>query len=200
MNCLSLKKNNKFFWLYIILGVLCIFSCILFMPVWDGLDWAFWSDWGSVVLNLVLAVFLILYLSLYLIRKIKKVTNTTLKILFVVEFTIVSLIALYLILGHWIPELNIIPVNGCCATIGLTLWIQGVIGVFSAYFYQRNMKQPYPIVWLCISIILVSLGISMLVKPFISDIALLWIVCCGFFISGISFLIYGIYSQPRKTN
>ena len=57
MNCLSLKKNNKFFWLYIILGVLCIFSCILFMPVWDGLDWAFWSDWGSVVLNLVLAVF-----------------------------------------------------------------------------------------------------------------------------------------------
>ena len=36
----TLKKNNKFFWAFIVVGALFIILSIFLMPVWNGIDWA----------------------------------------------------------------------------------------------------------------------------------------------------------------
>ena len=192
----SLKKNNKLFWLYIVLGVVIILFAIILLPLWKRVDWAPWRNWSEVIVNLIIAVFLTLYLFGYLIKKIKRTHGQTLKILTVIEFVLLALIDVYLILGQWIPELNIIKVNGACAITGLALWIRGIVEIFRAYFHQKDSSDTYPIWWSCIAIGFVSLGMWMLVKPFITNEVITWIFSILFFIFGVLSIAYGIYSKP----
>lgn len=193
----TLKKDNKLFWLYIVFGVLLIIVSVFLAPVWGKLD-VFWKDWGSIILNLIIAFFLSLYLFGFLLKRMLKTRGQTLKVLIIIEFTILFLIDLFLILGQWIPQLNIFKINGACAITGLALWVRGVVEIFRAYYHQHGNNEHYPVWWLCISIAFVSVGLWMLVKPFIDDLVILWIFVGLIFVIGVLCLAYGIWSKPKK--
>lgn len=193
------KKNNSLFWLYIVVGsILCVFS-ILFAPFWAKVEWAPWKTWSTLIVNLIIAIFLSLYLFGFLIQKILHTRGQTLKILTIIEFVLLFLVDLYLILGQWIPALNIIKVNGACAITGLALWIRGIVEIFRAYFHQKENADKYPVWWLCIAIAFVSVGMWMLVKPFISDVVIVWIFVALLFVLGVTLISYGIYAKPARS-
>ena len=194
----ELKKDNKLFWLYIVIGIVFILFGAILVPLWKNVEWAPWKNWSTTIVNLIIAVFLSIYLFGFLVKKITRTRGQTLKILTIIEFVLLLLVDLYLILGQWIPALNIIPVNGACAITGLALWIRGCVEVFRAYFYRKDTNENYPIWWLCIALGFVSIGMWMLVKPFISNETITWIFVCLFFVLGICSIAYGIYSKPSK--
>ena len=196
----SFKKNNPLFWLYIIFGFLLILLSIILAPLWDNVQWAVWKNWGADFINLLIAVFLSIYLFGFLLKKIIKTNNQTIKMLTVVEFTLLILIDLYLVFGTFGLFQQIIAVNGACAITGLALWIRGVVEIFRAYFYQRQTEEQYPIWWLCISIAFVSVGLWMLINPFITDLTILWIFIALAFALGIFGIGYGRYAKPNKKN
>ena len=194
----TLKKNNKFFWAFIVVGALFIILSIFLMPVWNGIDWAVWKSWGTQAINLIIALFLSLYLFGWLLKKMLRTSGSTLKVLTIIEFVLLLLVDLYLILGQWIPQLRIVPVNGACATAGLAIWIRGCVEIFRAYFHQRDSKSYYPIWWLVVALAFVSVGMWMMVAPFITDLTLLWIFVCLLIVVGLLAIGYGIYAKPQK--
>lgn len=195
----TLKRNNKYFWLYLVLGVVLVLFSIILIPLWKNVEWAPWRFWSETIVNLIVAVFLSLYLFGFLLKKVTRTKGQTLKILTIIEFIILALIDLYLILGQFIPELNIIPINGgACAVTGLALWVRGIVEIFRAYFYRNNTSEDYPIWWLCIAIGFVSIGMWMLVKPFISNVAITWIFAVVFFVIGLASFAYGIYAKRKS--
>lgn len=193
----ELKKNNKFFWAYITVGVILVLIALLLLPAWSYTDVP-WKGWGKLIINLIIALFLSLYLFGFLLQKMLRTSGSTMKVLVIIEFVLLLLVDLYLILGQWIPQLNIVPVNGACATTGLALWIRGCVEVFRGYFHQRDSKSYYPIWWLVVSLAFVSVGMWMMVSPFISDEVILWIFVCLLFVLGVFGIAYGIYAKPKS--
>lgn len=195
----SFKKNNALFWLYIVVGILFVAVFVFLAPFWGNTDVP-WKNWGMQIVNLVIALFLSLYLFGYLLRKIIRTKGQVLKILTIIEFTLLILVDLYLILGTFglFPEIVGVG-NDACAITGLALWIRGVVEIFRAYFHQKSASSDtYPIWWLCIAIAFVSVGMWMLVAPFISNLVILWIFVCLILVLGLLFIVYGCWSKPSK--
>lgn len=190
-------KNNKYFWIYITFGAIFVLLSIFLAPFWSNVN-VFWKNFGQSFLNIIIAICLGTYLFAYLLKKIISTRRQVIKVLTIIEFAWLLLIALYLVIGQWVPEINIFKVNGACAIIGLALWIRGIVEIFRAYYYNGGNEEKYPVWWLCISIAFVSIGMWMLVAPFISDIIILWIVVALLLVLGIAFIAYGIYSKPAK--
>lgn len=193
----KLKKNNKYFWLFIVLGSLFVLIFAFLAPFWRGVDVP-WSDWGEQIINFIIAGFLSWYLFGYLLKVIIKQYNVTIKTLSIVEMVLLLLVDLYLVLGKIVPELNIIPVNGACMITGLAMYIRGVVEIFRAYLYQRNSSDRYPLYLLVINILLVTGGTWFMVNPFISDLVILWIFVSFILLIGLVFIGYGIYAKPKK--
>ena len=134
------------------------------------------------------------YLAFYLAKKIKAPAKRAIKVLTIVEFTLLALIAL----GCIFTQFKIINVQGACQIFGLALWTRGAIEIFRAYYYRADSKEIYPVWYLAISIALVSFGVWCFAKPFIQDIVILWLFVGLLFVSGVLLLVYGINSRQKK--
>ncbi len=194
MNQLFHPKKTKLFWMYIILGIIGIVVGIMLMPVWKNCpDWVFWKDWGVKVINIIICICIVLYLILFLFGKIMKRTNGVIKVLTIIEFIILALIALSCIFQQ---QFGFIKVNGACKILGLALWCRGVVEIFRAYYHQKGNNDKYPIWWLVIAIILVTLGTYMFANPFFDDLKLLWIFVVLILLLSILFIVDGILAKP----
>ncbi len=191
----TLSKNNKLFWLYIVIGCLMIVLSVFLAPIWGKTNLP-WKNLGLMIINLIIALCLSFYLFGFLLKKIIKTKGKTIKILTIVEFSLLFTIDLFLVIGQWVPQVNVININGACAIIGFALWTRGVVEIIRAYYYQSDNEDKYPIWWLLISILFVSIGVWMMVKPFIQDIVIVWILVGVLFVIGIAFITYGIYAKP----
>lgn len=190
----SLKVTpRKDFVLFIILGSLLTLAGILFFPLWAEVD-VFWADWGRKIIQLIIAAFLLLYLFGYLLKKVTKGGNGVVKVLTIVEFVLLLLIAL----GCVLSQFKVINISGACVIFGLCLWCRGVIEIFRAYYYQKGNATKYPLWWLCVAIAMVSLGIYCIAKPLFSDIVILWIFDILLFVLGIFMIVYGSLCAPKS--
>lgn len=194
------KKNNKLFWLYIVAGIIVSIISILLVPLWKLVEWAPWKNWSSTLINLIICLFLSLYLFGFLIKKVISKQNKVVKILTIVEFSILLLIDISLLLGQWISALNIIPIVGVCRITGLALWLRGVVEIIRAYLFKKssNNEEIYPIWWLFIVIAFVSFGVLMMSNSFISDVTIIWIFDVILLAIGILMIVYGLYSKPKS--
>lgn len=195
------QKNNKLFWLYIALGIFVCLLSVLLVPSWRLVEWAPWRSWSTTLINLIISLFLSLYLFGFLINKITRSRNRTIKILTIIEFSVLLLIDISLVLGQWISALNIIPIVGACRITGLALWLRGVVEIIRAYLFKKNSNNEdiYPIWWLFIVIAFVSFGMLMMANPFISDEKIVWVFDVVLLGIGISMIGYGIYAKPKKS-
>lgn len=190
-------KKTKLFWCYWIVSAILLVLGIFFMPIWGGTDVP-WKDWGKYFVYLCIAIVILLYLFGYLVGKIKRGGNGTVKVLTVVEFILLGLIALACIFLA-IPQIHAsVPAitTDSCRILGLAFWLRGVVEIFRAY-YNRE-KSHFPVWWLCVVILLVTLGVWMFVQPFFSNTIVLWIFVIIILLLAIVFFIDGFLAKPAK--
>jgi len=189
-----MKKLIKNSTVCICLGFVCLLMAFLFAPIWNFWKGCPWRTWGTQIINILIAVCIILYLIFYLAKKVKGPAKRAIKVLTIVEFVIFSLIAL----GCIFSQFKIINVRGACQIFGLALWTRGAIEIFRAYYYRADSKEIYPVWYLALSIAFVSFGVYCFAKPFIQDIAILWIFIAVLFVTGALLVVLGFNNSYAK--
>lgn len=191
-------KKTKFFWVYFIVGVLLAILGIFFMPIWNGWEECPWKDWGSKFLNIGIAIVIGIYLFGYLLKKIKGSGAGVVKILTIIEFVILGIIALGCIFAS-IPSIGVhIPLfNDTCRILGFALYTRGAVEVFRAY-YHRGDSRSYPLWEVIVAIVLVTAGTWMYVKPFFNNLTVLWIFVVIILLLAILFVVAGFLAKPAK--
>lgn len=189
-----MKKVIKNSIVSIILGTVCVLAAIIFAPIWNFWDGCPWVDWGSQIINLLIAACIVCYLVLFLSKRIKGNGKRAIQVLTIIEFALLSLIAL----GCVCSQFKVINIQGACQIFGLALWTRGTIEIFRAYYYRSDSKENYPLWYLGLSIAMITLGTWCFVKPFIQDVVILWIFVVSLLILGILLLTYGISKRKSK--
>ncbi len=186
-------KKTSLFWLYFVCGVLLVLLGIMLMPVWSGApDWVFWRTWGYNCVDLIICACIVLYLGLFLFKKIKSRSNGVIKVLTIIEFVIMALIAL----GCLLSQFEVINIKEACKILGLALWCRGVVEIFRAYYHQRGNNYRYPVWWLVVSIFFVTAGTWMFVKPFFTNTTIVWIFSILMIVVGIIVFVDGFLAKP----
>ena len=192
---LTHPAKTKLFWLYIVVGIVGIILGIMLMPVWGGCpDWVFWKNWGTQLINIIICICIVAYLCIFLVKKIMQRSNSVVKILTIIEFVVLALIAL----GCILQQFKVINIGGACAILGLAMWCRGVVEIFRAYYHQRGNNDRYPVWWLVIAICLVTFGVYLFAKPLFSDIVVLWVFVVLILLLSIIFIVVGILAKPEK--
>ncbi len=188
--------KTKYFWIYIVFGVLLAISAIILMPFWKdaGIE-VFFANWGYSIVNIVMAIMLLLYLLLFLTKKINEKSNKVIKVLTVIEF----LLFLIIVVGLILSQFNIIPVNEPSQILGLVLWVRGVVEIFCAYYYEKSSNKKYSVLRLIIAIILLSAGVFFIVKNTITRKFILWLITLVLLLCGLVAFLIGFIRKPKKT-
>ena len=186
-------QKTKLFWLYIVLGALLTVVSIMFMPFWKNTT-VFFANWGYAIINIIIAFLIVLYLTLYLFKKVMEKGNGVVKVLTIIEFSLLSLIAI----GCVISQFNLIKINEPCQILGLALWLRGSIEIFKAYYYDRSSEVKYSVVSLIIALIFVTVGVYFMVSNAITKAVILWIVTCSILLVSIIVIILGVLKKPKK--
>jgi uncharacterized membrane protein HdeD (DUF308 family) len=189
-----MKKMLKNYTSCLVLGIVFILAAILFAPIWSFWDGCPWKNWGQDIVNLLIAACIITYLVLYLSKKLTH-GKRVIKVLTIVEFALLSLIALGCIFSQFD---FLIKVSGACKIFGVALWTRGSIELFRAYFYRADSKEIYPVWYLGVSIAMVTLGTYCFAKPFIQDIALVWIFVSLLLALGAALLYLAFQNKKAK--
>ena len=178
----------------IILGIICLLASLIFAPIWNFWKGCPWRTWGTQIINILIAACIITYLVLFLSKRIKGNGKRAIQVLTVIEFGVLSLIAL----GCIFSQFKVINIQGACQIFGLALWTRGTIEIFRAYYYRADSKEVYPVWYLGLSIAMVTMGTWCFVKPFIQDVVILWIFVVSLFICGVLLLTYGINKRKVR--
>ena len=187
----KLLQNNV---LCVIVGSISVLAAIIFAPIWNWWTNCPWGTWGTQIIDILVATLIVLYLALFLFKKIKRATKQAIKVLTIVEFALLALIAL----GCIFRQFNIIQVNEASQIFALALWTRGSVELFRAYYYRSDTKEVYPVWYLGVSIALVTLGTYFFAKPLIKDIAVLWIFVAVLATFGLLLLVIGINNIQKK--
>lgn len=190
-------KKTKFFWCYIVVGILLLILGIWLMPVWSRCpDWVFWKNWGRSLINIIIGICIIIYLVCYLLGKIRQRANGAIKVLTIIEFVLLALIALGCIIQQF---KSIIPISGAAPILGFAFWCRGVIEIFRAYYHQHGNNERYPVWWLAIAIFFVSFGVYLMVARPNFDLAILWILVILILLVAIILIVDGVLAKPAST-
>lgn len=188
-----MKKIIKNYIACLIIGIIFLLAALIFAPIWSFWESCPWKDWGMQIINILIAACIICYLAFYLAKKLTH-GKRVIKVLTIVEFALLSLIAL----GCIFSQFKIINIQGACQVFGLALWTRGTIEIFRAYFYRADSKEVYPVWYLGLSIAMVTLGTFCFAKPFIQDIVILWLFVAILFVLGGLLVALGIKNKPLK--
>jgi len=194
MSKLTIKKT-KYFWALIVGGCLSILLAIFLAPFW-GEIWVDcpWQDLGITIVSIAMAALVLLYIFGFVLKKIIN-SKGIIQILTVIEFTLLFLIALGLVFAQF--KLLNIP-DEPSIIVGIAFYIRGVIEIFRAYFHKTS-STSYPIWWLVISILFVTLGVIFMLTSSITKVMILWILVISMLVAGILLIVYGLLSNPKKT-
>ena len=188
-------KKSKYFWGYIVLGVVVLLLALALAPFW-GKVWENcpWKDLGYQVVSYVIAAVIIVYLILYLFKKIKK-SKGTIRLLTIIEFILLALIALGLV----VSQLQIFGITNPSVILGLALYIRGVIEVFRAYYYQRSSTTvKYPLGWLVMAILFMTFGVILMVTKIITVDIILYVIVGALGLIGLYLMFYGFNAKPNS--
>ncbi len=187
----SLKKT-KLFWTYYIAAFICLLAAVVFAPLWSKTD-LFFKNWGAKVIDLIIAALIIFYLVTYLSKKVARGGNGVIKILTIVEFVLLSLIAL----GCILSQFKIVNLGGPCEIVGLIMWIRGAIEVYRAYYF-RGTSTKYPAWLVAVAIALITFGTYLYIKPLFQARHLQWALVAVMLVIMIYFIYAAIVTKPEK--
>ncbi len=146
------------------------------------------------VLNILLALTLVIYLSSFLFDKLRH-TKGTVFIFTLVEFLAISFIVIGLVVRQFMP-LNIANV---WQALGSAIWLRGVVMTLEMYVSAMASKKPRRnIPRLILSIAFISVGAFLFAHPITSDEVLEWVMCISFFICALIFAGLAFLFAPLK--
>ncbi|MBR2322226.1 MAG: hypothetical protein IKA54_01395 [Clostridia bacterium] len=185
-------QKTKYFWLYIVVGAILMIVSIMLMPFWkDIAPDLFFASYGEDFIKIVVAGVLVLYMFGYLLKKLIKTSIMAVKVLSIVEFTVLSLIALGCIISQFAVfylDISII--------LALAVWMRGLVEVVRAYLYN-NASEKYPVSKLVIAIVLITLGGYVFASNVITAEIVLWVATIFAFIIALIIFVLGFYKNPN---
>lgn len=187
-------KKTKFFWLYMLGGALLAALGVLFMPFWRKTSAPF-ASWGSNFINLIIAVCIVAYVGVFLLKRVKNYRASMSQILAIVEIVLMMVIAVACVLSTF--AVQVISLS-TCAILGVIFWCRGAVEIYSAVYYKPEGQTKYSHLKLLFAILFVTFGSFLLAKPLFSDIQLQWIVSCLIVLLGLGVVGLGIYVKPPK--
>lgn len=190
-------KKTKLFWLYIVAGVLLIIAALLFAPIWNWWGDCPWKTWGTQIISILIGAILLVYIFGYLLKKIMHGRAGTTKVLTIVEFTLLFLVAL----GCILAQFKIINVAGASQVLGLALVCRGVVEAIRGYYYRHESGSTYryPLWYFCVVLAMIIFGTYCFASSVIKDTAILWIFVICILLAGILFIVYGTLAKPKST-
>ena len=134
---IKLEKTNAF-WVYILGGVLAVFLGIMLLPAWADTS-LFFSNWGSLSVNIMISGLILAYILLYLTKRIKRYAGTPAQIVAIVELVLMAVIAVVCAVSNFIDY--DVSFGGPCQIFGIALWVRGASGVFTGYYCDSNIVK-----------------------------------------------------------
>ena len=149
---------------------------------------------GLKALNILLALGLVVYMVVYLFDRLRK-TKGTLFVLAAVEMALVGVIAVCLAL----QQFHVFNISGICSTIGVVIWLRSVVSLVGMYLTSPNAKTKYSLPVFSIYLALLSFGMFLYARPFISDLVIAWILSVLLFMVMLVFIgLALLYAPARK--
>ena len=161
----KILRNNA---LCIIIGTISVLAALIFAPIWNWWEGCPWRIWGTKIIDILVAALIVCYLVFFLFKQVKKSTKQVIKVLTIVEFALLSLIAL----GCIFRQFNVIKVDEASQIFALALWTRGAVELFRAYYYRADTQEKYPVWYLALSIAMVTLGTYFFAVPLIQDVVI----------------------------
>ena len=185
-------KKSKYFWAYIVVGALLMIASIMFMPFWKSVaPDLFFASWGEKFVKIVISCVLFIYLIAYLLKKLVNTKIKAVKILSIIEFVALSLIALSCIISQFATfylEVSLI--------LALAVWMRGAVELVRAYCYDKAIEK-YPVYKLIIAILLATFGGYLFATKVITAQMILWTATIIALIFSIIIFVLGFYKNPN---
>lgn len=186
-------KKTSAFWVFFILGVLITAISVLLMPFWKtATPDVFFAEWGHKFVKVIIAVIVLLYAFLFLLKRVGRRGNGVVKTLSVIEIIVLVLISLALLISQFSKF-----ALDAYVIISIALWMRGVVEIFRAY-YLGSGENKYPVYKLIFAIILVSVGAYLLSAKVITNVHILWVATIFGAVFGIITFILGFLKKPAK--
>lgn len=188
-------KKTSLFWTYFIIGVLATAISVLLMPFWKtATPNVFFAEWGHKFVKIIIAVIVLLYAFLFLLKRIARRGNGVVKALSVIEFAVLILISL----GLLVSQFSKLALDAY-VIISIALWMRGVVEIFRAYYWNK-VEAKYPVYKLVFAIILVSVGAYFFSAgaKYINNLVILWMATIFGAVFGIIVFILGFMKKPAK--
>ena len=168
---LSKIKRFKFDYIvYLLLGLACITFGIVVLP--------FVTDFGKNILEIITAVFLIVYLIGFLLPKVLKKKNNLILAFHIIEFVVVGLLAL----GNILSQFKILNISGVTETLGVTLFMRGLSELVVSYCANTEHRKKFYL--FLIDVVILSFGVYLFAKPILTDEQVLIILGTLFILLG----------------
>lgn len=180
---LTLYKNYIF---DIVVALIALALAIVMLPVF-GIS--------EIFIDIMLALALGVYLVFFLFDKLRH-SKGTVFVLTIIEFIVIAIIAIGLVF----QQFNIIVrLSAVCQTVGLVIWMRGVVMALSLYLASLSAKKPTRnLVKFIIDILLISVGAALSMGTFIPDEAIEWVICVALFIAALVFGALAFLFSPLK--
>lgn len=187
-------KKSKIFWLYITVGILTLIFSVILAPFWQGTEVPF-KSWGPSAVNITMGIAVVLYLALFLAKRLKRSGNVPIQMLTIVEFVFLSFIAL----SCFLTQFDLLQIARPCLILGIALWCRGGIEVVRAYYYRGAGDKNYPLWYLAIAIGMITFGTYIFATPTFTSIHLQWLIVITIALLGVFLIFYGIKVKPQKS-
>lgn len=200
----SKVTKTSFFWIYYILSVFLIVVSILFAPFWKEInkDIVF-SNWYKYALGVMLAITILFYVFLVLLKRIKsKGQHKTVRIIMGIEFSFLILLALFCVLKAVLIDNNKFQFFNTLEIVSIIMWIRGFVEIINAYYYDKKTNQKYPIWFLVLNVMLISIGpmlfmVGIKYNKYV-DLFVSYTFCSILLFFGCFSFIMGILTKPIK--
>ncbi len=188
-----LPEKSRFYWRYFIAGAIALVLGIFLLPVWGGVN-VFWSDWGSIAVNLLIFLCIAAYVLLYLVPRIQK-ERDSIKILMVVEIALFVVVAL----GCVLEQFDIVRLGSPSAILGMALWLRGAVYAVKGYFYRHTAdEKKYKLLDMFCAIALITVGTVLVARPILTERDLIWFGSVSVIVLAVIFIIFGFIAKPTK--
>lgn len=179
----TLYKNYIF---DIVIALIALALCIVMLPVF-GIS--------AIFIDIMLALALAAYLVLFLFDKLRH-SKGTVFILTIIEFIVIVIVAIGLVFQQFGV---IVRLSAVCQTVGLVIWMRGVVMALSLYLASLSAKKPTRnLVRFIITLALISVGASLFASTFIPDEVIEWVICVALFIAALVFGALAFLFSPIK--
>lgn len=211
--------KKKYFWLFWIFAFLFLVVAIMILPFWKDFTFSngkhvFFANYGKGILCICLSIAMFSYIGLVLQKTVRnEKQHIVVRWLSIAELILMILIGLLcLALGvlsfiytNKVIEnkflYKVLNANHLSSIIiGLVLYIRGIVGIFGAYFYDKNDEnvKKYPIWYLLMYILLLTIGSCLIFASYITDTHILYIFFTVLVLCFAFCVIIGILKKPVK--